>query len=34
MKEIALFDYNQRAAAEEKLAELLDKHKGVNSSRL
>jgi hypothetical protein len=29
MKEIALFDYNQRAAAEAKLAVLLEKHKGV-----
>jgi hypothetical protein len=29
MKEIALFDYNQRAAAEAKLAVLLGKHKGV-----
>jgi hypothetical protein len=28
MREIALFDYNQRAAAEEKLAALQDKHKG------
>jgi hypothetical protein len=28
MKEIALFDYNQRAAAEAKLAALLEKHKG------
>jgi hypothetical protein len=28
MKEIALFDYNQRAAAEEKLAALQNKHKG------
>jgi hypothetical protein len=29
MKEVALFDYNQRAAAEEKLAALLGKQKGV-----
>jgi hypothetical protein len=29
MKEVALFDYNERAAAEEKLAALLGKHKGV-----
>jgi hypothetical protein len=29
MKEVALFDYNQRAAAEAKLAVLLGKHKGV-----
>jgi hypothetical protein len=28
MKEVALFDYNQRAAAEAKLAVLLGKHKG------
>jgi hypothetical protein len=29
MKEMALFDYNQRAAAEEKLAVLLGKQKGT-----
>ena len=29
MKEVAVFDYNQRAAAEEKLAALLSKKKGV-----
>jgi hypothetical protein len=29
MKEVALFDYNQRTAAEERLAVLLGKHKGV-----
>jgi hypothetical protein len=29
MKEVALFDYNQRAAAEEKLATLLGKQKGT-----
>jgi hypothetical protein len=29
MKEVALFDYNQRAAAEAKLAVLLGKPKGV-----
>jgi hypothetical protein len=29
MKEVALFDYNQRAAAEEKLAALLSKQKGT-----
>lgn len=29
MKEVALFDYNQRAAAEEKLATLLAKQKGL-----
>jgi hypothetical protein len=29
MKEVAIFDYNQRAAAEEKLAALLGKQKGV-----
>lgn len=29
MKEVAMFDYNQRAAAEAKLAALLGKNKGV-----
>ncbi len=29
MKEVALFDYNQRAAAEAKLMALLDRHKGL-----
>jgi hypothetical protein len=29
MKRVAIFDYNQRAAAEEKLADLLAKHKGT-----
>jgi hypothetical protein len=29
MKEVARFDYNQRAAAEEKLAALLGKQKGL-----
>ena len=29
MKEVALFDYNQRAAAEAKLAAMLDKKKGT-----
>jgi hypothetical protein len=29
MKEVALFDYNQRAAAEEKLATMLGKQKGT-----
>jgi hypothetical protein len=29
MKEVALFDYNQRAAAEQKLAALLGKQKGL-----
>jgi hypothetical protein len=29
MKEVALFDYNQRAAAEQKLATLLGKQKGT-----
>ncbi|MHB1422564.1 MAG: hypothetical protein ACYC3I_05085 [Gemmataceae bacterium] len=29
MKEVALFDYNQRAAAEEKLSVMLGKQKGV-----
>jgi hypothetical protein len=29
MKEVAMFPYNQRAAAEEKLAGLLGKRKGI-----
>jgi len=29
MKEVALFDYNQRSAAEAKLAAMLDKKKGA-----
>ena len=29
MKEVAIFDFNQRAAAEEKLTALLGKQKGV-----
>jgi hypothetical protein len=29
MKEVALFDYNQRAAAEAKLTAMLDKKKGM-----
>jgi hypothetical protein len=29
MKEVALFDYNQRAAAEAKLTAMLDKKKGT-----
>src|SRR6516165_7618787 len=29
MKEVAIFDFNQRAAAEEKLTALLNKNKGV-----
>jgi hypothetical protein len=29
MKEVAIFDYNQRGAAEEKLTALLSKKKGV-----
>ena len=28
MKQVAIFDYNQRAAAQKKLADLLDKKKG------
>jgi hypothetical protein len=28
MKQVAIFDYNQRAAADEKLADLLAKKKG------
>jgi hypothetical protein len=30
MKQVAVFDYNQRAAADEKLADLLVKKKGVH----
>ena len=30
MKQVAIFDYNQRAAADEKLAELLAKKKGIH----
>jgi hypothetical protein len=30
MKQVAVFDYNQRAAAEEKLADLLVKKKGIH----
>ncbi len=30
MKQIALFDYNQRAAADEKLVDLLAKKKGLH----
>jgi hypothetical protein len=30
MKQVAIFDYNQRAAAEEKLADLLVKKKGIH----
>jgi hypothetical protein len=30
MKQVAIFDYNQRAAAEEKLADLVSKKKGVH----
>jgi hypothetical protein len=29
MKQVAIFDYNQRAAADNKLADLLAKHKGL-----
>lgn len=29
MKQVAIFDYNQRAAADEKLADLLAKKKGL-----
>jgi hypothetical protein len=29
MKQVAIFDYNQRAAAEEKLAALLGRQKGL-----
>ena len=30
MKQVAIFDYNQRAAADEKLADLLAKKKGLH----
>ena len=30
MKQVAIFDYNQRAAADEKLADLLAKKKGTH----
>jgi hypothetical protein len=30
MKQVAIFDYNQRAAAEEKLADLLATKKGIH----
>jgi hypothetical protein len=30
MKQVAIFDYNQRAAAAEKLADLLGKKKGIH----
>jgi hypothetical protein len=30
MKQVAIFDYNQRAAADDKLADLLAKKKGVH----
>jgi hypothetical protein len=30
MKQVAIFDYNQRAAADEKLADLLAKKKGIH----
>ncbi|HZT83345.1 MAG TPA: hypothetical protein VFA26_24150 [Gemmataceae bacterium] len=30
MKQVAIFDYNQRAAAEEKLADLLARKKGAH----
>jgi hypothetical protein len=30
MKQVAVFDYNQRAAADEKVAELLAKKKGLH----
>jgi hypothetical protein len=34
MKQVAIFDYNQRAAAEEKLAALLAKNKGPHFLQL
>jgi len=30
MKQVAVFDYQQRAAADEKLADLLEKKKGIH----
>ncbi len=30
MKQVAIFDYSQRAAADERLADLLDKKKGAH----
>src|SRR5262245_28943380 len=30
MKQVAIFDYNQRAAADEKLADLLARNKGIH----
>ena len=30
MKQVAIFDYNQRAAADEKLAELIARKKGIH----
>ena len=30
MKQVAIFDYNQRAAADQKLADLLTKKKGIH----
>jgi hypothetical protein len=33
MKQVAIFDYNQRAAADEKLADLLAKKKGLHFLR-
>jgi hypothetical protein len=30
MKQVAIFDYNQRAAAEDKLADLLARKKGIH----
>jgi hypothetical protein len=30
MKQVGIFDYNQRAAADEKLADLLTKKKGIH----
>jgi hypothetical protein len=30
MKQVAIFDYNQRAAADEKLADLLARKKGIH----
>jgi len=34
MKQVAIFDYNQRAAADEKVAALLAKNKGIHFLQL
>jgi hypothetical protein len=30
MKQVAIFDYNQRAAADEKIADLIARKKGIH----